>query len=303
MPPGQRQQLELPAALLPTHTQVHLPVTVQNGSRKGPHLWVSAAVHGDELNGVEIIRRVLDELLDVDLRGALLAVPIVNVFGFLHGSRYLPDRRDLNRCFPGSAKGSLASRIAHLFLTEIVDHCTHGIDLHTAATERSNHPQIRADLRDPETLRCARAFGAPAMLQAAVRAGSLRGAAVKRGIPVIVYEGGEPLRFDEPAISTGVRGVLDVMRALKMIAGRPTKRPSRRIEESKWIRARRGGILRLTVDEGTETAPGQEVGSISDPFGEERVALKAPFHGLVLGKTTNPVVHGGDAVLHVGKLD
>lgn len=305
VPPGERLRIELPAALLPTRTPLHLPVTVVRGKRPGPRVWVSAAVHGDELNGVEIIRLVLDELREGLHRGALIAVPIVNLFGFLQQSRYLPDRRDLNRSFPGSRRGSLAARVAHLFMTEIVERCTHGIDLHTAAVEKTNYPHVRARLEDAETRRCALAFGAPVVVDSPVRAGSLRAAATRRGIPALVYEGGEPLRFNADAIAIGVRGVLGVLRELGMVrlpASGRRQRPAV-VTESHWLRARRGGLLRLAVEVGAMVRADQEVGVVADAFGDDRVPLRAPFAGIVLGRTNNPVVHGGDAVLHVGRVD
>lgn len=304
VPPGERLRLDLPVALLPTQTQLSLPVAVIHGVKPGPRIWLSAAVHGDELNGVEIIGRVLDALQEPLARGSILAVPIVNVFGFIGQSRYLPDRRDLNRSFPGSSRGSLASRLASLFMGEIVARCTHGIDLHTAAQDRSNMPQIRADLAQPEVRRIANAFGAPAILHSATRSGSLRAAASARGVSVITYEGGEPQRFNQPVIDIGVRGVFGVLQALGMVPrGHVGKRrPSVMLESSTWIRARRGGLLRLRVDEGATVVAGEELGSVGDSFGAERVPIRAPFRGLILGKTNNPVVHGGDPIVHVGRF-
>ena len=303
--PGQSLRFDLPVALLPTHTQLHIPVTVVHGLKPGPRLWLSAAVHGDELNGVEIIHRVLRRLPDPLRRGTVVAVPIVNVFGFIGGSRYLPDRRDLNRSFPGSARGSLASRIAHLFLHEVVARCTHGLDLHTAAEDRSNYPQVRGDLTDPETLKLAKAFAAPVMVQSNTRPGSLRGAATKRGQPVLVFEGGEASRFNEGAIEVGMNGIFGVMRSLGMVAKTPQpKRPrSMLVTESSWVRARRGGLMRMIVNEGDRVRSGQQLGTVGDPFGAERVAIRAPFDGVVIGKTNNPVVHGGDSLVHIGKLE
>ncbi|MEZ5978050.1 MAG: succinylglutamate desuccinylase/aspartoacylase family protein [Planctomycetota bacterium] len=302
--PGEKRRLHVPAAQLPTHTSLEIPITVVNGIRPGPVLWLSAALHGDELNGLEIIRLVLEELGDRPIRGALIALPIVNVLGFLQQSRYFPDRRDLNRSFPGSARGSLASRIAHLFMTEVVGRSTHGIDLHTASTDKSNFPQIRGNLKDAETRRCAEAFAAPITIHSIVRNGSLRAEATKRRKTVLVYEAGEPQRFNTNAIEIGVAGVLRTMRALGMTSrrtrGRP--RPTLVVQGSSWIRARRGGLLRLEVDEGDFVAAKQHLGTISDPFGMQRIDVRAPFDGVVIGRTNNPVVNGGDAVVHVGKL-
>lgn len=303
--PGEHARFEMPVAVLPTQTQLHFPVTVLNGLRPGPRLWVNAAIHGDELNGVEVIARTLSRIQGPLLRGSLVAVPIVNVFGFLQGSRYLPDRRDLNRSFPGSPRGSLASRVAHIFMTEIVERCTHGIDIHTAASERDNYPQTRCDLDDPETRRIAEAFRAPVMVHSSVRDGSLRGAARKRDIPVLVYEAGQARRFDEVAVETGARGLIGVLRELGMVGRRQrtNRLPSAEIRSSSWVRARRGGILRLFVRPGEWVEKQQLLGTVADPFGEEQRAVRAPFAGVVIGIDRNPVVHGGDAVVHVGRLN
>ncbi len=217
VPPGTRRIVDLPVANLYTHTSLNMPVQIVNGRRAGPTLFVTAAIHGDELNGVEIIRRLLQLKTLAILRGTLLAVPIVNVHGFLDQSRYLPDRRDLNRSFPGSAKGSIASRMAHTFLREIVSKAECGIDLHTGAINRSNFPQIRANLVDEATKEIAKVFGAPVVLDASIRDGSLRSCASDRGFPMLVYEAGEALRFDEMSIKAGLRGVLRVMRHLEML--------------------------------------------------------------------------------------
>ena len=217
VPAGRRHELSLPISQLVTGADVTLPVHVLHGREDGPTVWVSAAIHGDEVAGVEIVRRVLERLQPTHLRGTLLAVPIVNVLGVMAGDRYLPDRRDLNRSFPGSARGSLASRIAHLMMTEVIGRCTVGIDLHTGADRRSNLPQIRCDLEDPQTRALAEAFGAPVLFHARLRDGSLRAAARETGARVLLYEAGEAWRFDEYAIAPGVDGVLRVLAALDMV--------------------------------------------------------------------------------------
>ncbi|MCP1326797.1 succinylglutamate desuccinylase/aspartoacylase family protein, partial [Halomonas sp. 707D4] len=218
--PGQRQQIDVPVARLYTHTPLHISIEVVHGRKPGPVMLVCGGIHGDEINGVEIVRRLLRSRSINSLRGTLIAVPVVNVFGFLQHTRYLPDRRDLNRCFPGSDNGSLGGRIAALLREEIVDHATHIIDLHTGAIHRTNLPQIRAQLEPgSETARMADAFGAPVILNAELREGSLRHYAQNRGIPVLTYEAGEALRFDEWAIAPGVRGILRVMRRLGMLSG------------------------------------------------------------------------------------
>lgn len=302
--PGQRVSLELPAASLYTDTPVTVPVHVVNGRRDGPTVFVSAAIHGDELNGVEIIRRLLRRSRLRHLRGTLIAVPVVNVFGFIARSRYLPDRRDLNRSFPGSEKGSLAARLAHLFVEEIVSHADYGIDLHTGALQRTNLPQVRTSLDDPDCLRLARAFGAPLALHSDVRDGSLRGYCTEEGVPTLLYEAGEALRFSEVAIRTGVRGILAVLESLEML--RPTRRVAKRPEtvlsrSSQWLRAPAGGILQSGPRLGQWLHEGDRVGVVTDPLGENQVGVVAPFSGIVIGAVTSPLVNEGDALYHVAR--
>ncbi|MGB3536183.1 MAG: succinylglutamate desuccinylase/aspartoacylase family protein [Microcoleaceae cyanobacterium] len=301
---GQQQQIEIPVARLPTQTMISLPVIVINGSQPGPILWLSAAIHGDEINGVEIIHQVLKKISPQQLCGTIIAVPIVNVFGFIEQSRYLPDRRDLNRSFPGSMRGSLASRLAHLFMTEIVSRSTHGIDLHTASAHRTNLPQIRANLNDPQTYNCAKAFGAPVMIHSQTRDGSLRQAATQKGIPVLLYEAGEALRFDRQAIQIGVNGILQVMTSLGMYENQILpeliieKTPTE-IRKTHWVRASKSGILMLSVGLGSKVEKKQIIGVISDAFGNESVKVRSPYDGLVIGNQENPLVSQGDAVVHI----
>lgn len=303
--PGTTSRFELPAGLLPNHTEMLIPVIIAHGTRPGPRLWLTGAVHGDELNGVEIIRRVVEKVEVTKLRGTLVCVPIVNVYGFLQHSRELPDGRDLNRSFPGSRRGSLAGRLAHLVMTEIVGKCTHGIDLHTGSNDRTNHPQVRGNLADPETLRIAKAFGAPILMNSETRGGSLRATSSKRGVPVLTYEGGEARRFDADSIRVGVRGVLGVMSEIGMLTGRASgkaKREALRVNGSTWVRAKRGGLARFEVVPGSVVEEGQTLAVVSDPLGVEHVEIRSPLAGVVIGMAQNPVVHGGDALVHVGKL-
>ena len=241
---GHSAQVELPVSRLITGAQMSMPVTVFHGASNGPTMWINAAIHGDELNGVEIVNRVLSELNPRTMRGTLLAVPVVNVHGFITGDRYLPDRRDLNRSFPGSRKGSLASRLANIFMTEIVSHCEVGIDLHTASDNRTNLPQIRANLDDERTRELAQAFGPRMMLHAKTTRGTLREAGTKAGSIVLLYEAGEPARFTADAIETGVEGVRRVLRHLEIAdwEGPPTAEvPISR--SSRWVRASRSGVI------------------------------------------------------------
>jgi predicted deacylase len=303
--PARRQLVEVPVARLPTATRLNLPIIVLNGQRPGPRLWLSAVVHGDELNGLEIIRRLLEVIRPRRLAGTVLAVPVVNVFGMVTETRYLPDRRDLNRSFPGSANGSLAAQLANLFMTNVVAACDMGIDLHTGSDHRFNLPQIRGDLEDPTTLRLARAFGAPVSVHSPLRDGSLREASRHRGVPVVVYEGGEASRFNESAISAGVDGVLRVLADLEMRTDVPVPRrvTTTVVRHTRWLRARRTGILRSTVRAGQRVTKGDVLGIIADAVGDSRATMKAPFGAVVIGHTQHPLVNRGDALWHLANLD
>ena len=304
VPPGERLRIKLKVARLPTDTWLSLPVEVVHGAVPGPALWLTGAVHGDEVNGVEIISRVIGMVEPSTLRGTLVAVPIVNVFGFIGQDRYLPDRRDLNRSFPGRTKGSLAARLAHLVTTEVVARCTHGIDLHSGSNHRTNLPQVRGNLDDPSTLALARAFGARAMIHAKSKKGTLRGAATEQGNEVLLFEGGEALRFDVDAIEAGTAGVLRVMKALGMIEEAPAPTPEpQMIRRRHWLRARRGGILHLSVELGDRIEAEQALGVIHDTFGAVVATVHAREPGMVIGLSRNPLVHQGDALVHVGVED
>lgn len=302
VPAGTNAAIDLPITDLSTHTPITMPVVVVHGRNKGPCLFVCAALHGDEINGVEVIRRLLQLSALNKLRGTLIAIPVVNVLGILFQSRYLPDRRDLNRCFPGTLRGSLASRMARLFIDEVVAQSTHGIDLHTAAVHRDNFPQIRADLDDSETERLARAFGVPIVINTSYREGSLREAAAARGVPVLVYEAGEALRFHEPSIRAGVKGVVRVMRALKMLPASKRNLDPRKllvIRSSKWVRAPRSGLMRFVSALGAQVRKDDVLGVIADPFGQNEVMVVAPSDGIVIGRTNLPLVHEGDGLFHI----
>ncbi|WP_045445073.1 succinylglutamate desuccinylase/aspartoacylase family protein [Tepidicaulis marinus] len=303
--PGTRQTVQLPLGVLSNHTPMALPVQVVHGRREGPVLFVSAAVHGDEIIGVEIVRRLLRQPALKQLRGTLIAVPIVNAFGFINHSRYLPDRRDLNRCFPGSGDGSFAGRLAHLFLSEVVARADLGIDLHSAAIHRTNLPQIRVSPSKPETMDLALAFGAPVVITSKLRDGSLREAAKEKGVDVLLYEAGEGLRFDEMAIRTGVAGILRIMHGLGMVARRaiaPARATSILSSKSSWLRAPEGGILRAYKGIGAMAEKGEVVGVISDPFGETDIEIEAGEPGLVIGRTNLPIVNQGDALFHIARV-
>ena len=310
VPPGTKKLVDLPVSRLSNHTPVTLPVHVLHGHEPGPTLFVSAAIHGDELNGVEIIRRLLKTLGAGSLRGTVLCVPIVNAYGFIGRSRYLPDRRDLNRAFPGSPTGSLAARLAHLFLTEVVLRSQFGIDLHTAAVHRVNLPQIRsAFASNPRCRELGLAFGVEVMLEAPERAGSLRKAARERGIDVLVYEGGEGLRFDEFAIRAGLDGLIKVMLSQGMLelpdgvqaatASSAKARPTVFANASRWLRAPEGGVLRTTRRIGDMVSEGEVIGAVANPYEDAETEIRSDRRGIIIGRTTLPVVNMGDALFHI----
>jgi predicted deacylase len=304
--PGERATIDLPFADLYTHTKLLLPVHVINGKRPGPTVFLTAALHGDELNGVEIIRQFLRLPGLRRLSGCVLAIPVVNVFGFINRSRYLPDRRDLNRVFPGSETGSIGARLARLLGSEIISQCDYGIDLHTGAVNRTNLPQIRANLDDPETARLAMAFGTPVVIDAAMRPGSLREYAAGRNVRTIVYESGEALRFDELSIRVGVNGIRRVLRELDMLPQpkNPKAPPQSQVAHSTtWVRADGSGVFRTRCRLGDAVERDRELGVIGDPFSATQVSVRSPVRGVVIGRSTSPLTHEGDALFHIARFD
>ena len=304
--PGQRVKLELPVARLYTDSQMSIPVEVIRARKPGPTMFVSAAIHGDELNGIEVVRRLMRQKSLKLSKGTLIAVPIVNVYGMLNQSRYLPDRRDLNRSFPGSPKGSLAGRMAHLFLNEIAHQCDYGIDLHTGAIHRSNLPQIRANLDDEETASLARSFGVPVLINSVLRDGSLRACAAESGTKILLYEAGQALRFDEVSIRAGVKGITNVMSALGMIPKRKSKsvKPEPFIAyDSSWVRASSSGIVNDLKTLGDRVVKGDSLAQICGPTGNFVDILKAPKSGIIIGKQNIPLVQEGDAMFHIATFE
>ena len=303
--PGQAAEINLPAAQLYGNTPMDLTAIVMNGRRPGPTLLICAAIHGDEINGVEIIRRLRELSAIKRLRGTLIMVPIVNLYGFVHRSRYLPDRRDLNRCFPGRESGSLGGRVAHLFFEEVVRRCTHIIDLHTGAVHRHNLPQIRAALDDAETRRMAHAFSIPVIVNAGLIESTLRAAAQEESIPVITYEAGEALRLDEKSIVTGVRGCVSVMRDLGMLPRRQarlTRAEPFVATSTRWIRAESSGMFRALVNLGARVSKGEVIGVISEALRSEEQLVTSPVEGIVICVNNLPLVIEGEALIHVARF-
>ena len=299
--PDSKSKIELSVAKLYTDAEVSLPIKVFRGKKDGPTLFISAAVHGDELNGIEIIRRLMNQKNFEVIRGTVIAVPMVNIYGVVNQSRYMPDRRDLNRSFPGSSQGSLAARVAHIFLTEIVSHCDYGIDLHTGAIHRSNLPQIRADLSDEKTKELALAFGVPVVLNSTLVDGSLRESAVANKTKVLLYEAGEALRFDELSIRAGLKGVTNVLNNLGMIKKTAKKKTTTPYiaNSSGWLRANASGFVSQKIKLGDQIVKGDSLAEIGSPYGDIINTVKATRSGILIGMQNIPLVQEGEAMFHI----
>ena len=302
--PGETQEILLKISEFYTAQPVNIPVTVMRGHEEGPRVFLTAAIHGDELNGVEIVRSVIQGLDHTKIRGTLICMPVVNRMGFLTHTRYLPDRTDLNRHFPGDPQGNMADRIAEILFRQIAGNCDYGIDFHTAAIGRTNLPHIRGTIEDDRVRRIAKAFGTEVIVDRPGHPRSLRSAAVAASIPTILYEGGETFKFQRKEIRKGINGVYNVLSALGVIPT-PIKEPRLQVivRKTEWVRAERGGILDLHTAPGELVYDREVLAVIENPFGREVSSVVAPFTGLILGTTTRPMVNPGDAICHIVKLD
>ncbi|TYZ06867.1 succinylglutamate desuccinylase/aspartoacylase family protein [Hymenobacter lutimineralis] len=303
--PGERVTTRLVISKLPSGTVIDVPVNVYRSTVPGPTVLLMAGMHGDEVNGIETIRRLIRRELLQPLRGSIIAIPLLNIYGFLNFSREVPDGKDVNRSFPGNPRGSLASRVAHRFMREIMPLVDYGIDFHTGGAARSNSSQVRCLLgEDPETDALAAAFAAPFTLHSGLRPGSLREAAMREGRRIIVYETGESLRFDEAGIELAMAGTFRVLHHLGMApSAAPPARPSIICPRHTWLRAKFAGLFRSEVPLGAYLEKGQVFGTITDPYGEMSVKLESIVSGYVVGLNHMPVVNQGDALLHVGRTD
>lgn len=301
--PGESRNIHLTVSESYSGITIRIPLHVRRGKQPGPAVFVTAALHGNEINGTGAIRSIIRDPAFQIRTGTLILVPVLNILGFDRHSRYLPDGRDLNRCFPGTAKGSQASRLAHVIFTQIISRCDYGIDLHTAAMRRTNFPNVRGDLALPEVKRLAHAFGAEYVVGGQGPAGSLRRAACGAGCPTIILEGGEVWKVEPVIVETAVRGIANVLIELGMLEGRPVRPPQQTvIEKTKWIRADRGGFLQFHVRPGEIVDANQPLATNASLLGEEQSVLTAPFRGMILGMTTLPAVSPGEPVCHLGKL-
>lgn len=300
---GEQRELHLKFSESYLGVPVSVPIYVNRAATDGPRVFLAAAIHGDELNGMGIVREFVFENAPELLCGTLICIPIVNIYGLERHSRYMPDRRDLNRCFPGTPDGSLASRLAHAIFEDIVLQCDYGIDFHTAAVRRTNYPNVRAELSDPAVRRVAMAFGCELVLDSKGPTGSLRRTAVKAGIPTIIFEAGEVWKIEPGVVEVGVRGCTNVLRYLGMLDGDPEPPVFQAmIEQAVWVRAEQGGILSFHVRPGELVKKGDALATSHNMFGRERSVLRAPVGGIVLGMTTMPAVKPGQPVYHLAVL-
>jgi hypothetical protein len=303
--PGTMRDVAFPITTMATGTASSLAVRVLHGARPGPAVFVSAAIHGDEIIGTAVIQRLAKKLDPAVLAGTVMLVPVANIFGFITHSRYLPDRRDLNRSFPGSAGGSLAGQLAHVFYREVVARCQLGIDIHSAAIHRYNLPQIRIAAGNRKLVELAMAFGAPVIIESPLRDGSLRDLAQKHGVDMLLMEAGEALRFDRLSIETGVEGVERVLAHLGMIEaddGLSAVGIPARANRSVWVRSPRGGVVQMVRESGDPVRKGDVLACVSGLFGEEPQEMFSPLDGIIIGHATLPVVHQGDALFHIAAI-
>jgi len=301
--PGTSVQINLDVAKLHTRTSVEIPIFVERAQQEGPVLLLVAGIHGDEVNGVEIIRRMIKRKWNKPDAGTTISIPVFNIFGFLNLSREFPDKRDLNRVFPGSIRGSLASRFAYHFVKHIAPVVDYAIDFHTGAANRNNYPQLRCQWKDQSSLELAKAFHAPFIIDSPFRSKTIRETLFKMGKTALLYEGGTSLSFNETVIKTGIRGSLNVMHFLGMKKSNKTETPAEAsifISKSRWIRATHSGMLHNTTQNGMKVRKNEILGTITDPYGSFERYVKSMADGYIISVNEAPIIHQGDAIYHLG---
>ncbi len=299
--PGESTKLSINIARLPSHTDIDLVIHVNRSEIPGPIVLLSGGLHGDEINGIEIVRRIMERNINQPLKGTIISMPIINIYGFINFSRYVPDGKDINRSFPGNRNGSLASRVAHFMTSTMLPVVDYGLDFHTGGANRSNFPQVRCTFRDEQAVALAQATNAPFILHSPLIKKSLRDSAYRKGKSFLVYEGGESMRMDEIAIEEGIKCAMNFLSHLEMIPATHAEPSSIWIKESAWIRSRYSGIFHSDVELGQIVGRGEEIGQITDPFGDFQKVIKSPGDGYVIGLNNTPIVHQGDALVHLGK--
>ena len=300
VPRGESRSLSLQFSESYLGSPVTVPLHVIRAKKPGPTVMLTGCVHGDELNGMGIIREILYVNPPTLERGSLVCIPVVNVYGLEHHTRYLPDRRDLNRDFPGAEKGTLSSRLAHVIFSKVVKQCDILIDFHSAAVRRTNYPNIRADLSNTACRNLAQSFGCELIVDGKGPIGSLRRASTSAGVPCIILEAGEVWKIEPSVVEVGVRGVMNILKSLKMVEG-TIEKPRYQVESHRttWVRAEQGGTLSFNVNPGDPVEKGQVLANNYNIFGDERSQLVSPGDGIILGMTTMPVVKPGDAAFHI----
>lgn len=302
--PGKALQLNLEVAHLHTRTPIQVPVLVERAKEDGPTILVMAGLHGDELNGIEIVRRFLRKKLNKPTKGTIICLPIFNIFGFLNLQRELPDGRDLNRSFPGSSNGSLASQFAFHFMKEIAPHCDYIIDFHTGATQRNNFPQIRCVFTDQKSVELAKVFNPPFILNSSLIAKTLRESMVKRNKMLLLFEGGKSNNIEENVVEEGLNGLKRVISHLGMRNYKIDISKDRLpifIGQSKWMRAPSSGMFQCFVANGTAVQKGEILALVTDPYGKYEKKIKASQTGYVICINEASVVYKGDAIIHLSK--
>lgn len=295
---GEHLKVNLTIARLPTYTPIDLPVHVYRGQKKGPTLLLTGGLHGDEINGIEIIRRMIESEQIFPEIGTVIAIPIVNIYGFIQSERGLPDGKDINRSFPGAKEGSLAKLLAYTLMKDIIPHIDCGIDFHTGGASRSNYPQLRVAFSNEKAKALAESFSPPVILNSGLISKSFRNAAQKKGKPILVYETGESLRFDEFGIKEAINGTLRVMKSLGMIKHAPDNQKTLIYSKSEWVRAKTAGLFQPKVKLGSVLTKRQTLGYINDPYGDSSTRALTSRDGMVIGLNYCPVVHKGDAIIH-----
>ena len=301
---GENKVVMLNTYELPTKTRVEIPIHVFRSPNPGPVIMFSAGMHGDEINGIEVVRKIITRKETQSLLcGTVIAIPIMNTVSFLFRSRDLPDGRDMNRCFPGTRNGSIGSRIAHDLMKEIIPQVDMGIDFHTGGAKINNFPQLRCVFDYKESLALAEVFSPPLIINSIYRDGTLRKEAAKRNKPILVYEGGESLRFDYQSINEGVNGCLRVLRHYKMMNAELPDNPHVKLGKSVWVRAKHSGLFHAAKANGAFVNRDEPLGAICNPYGQVEARMVSPIDGYIIGINNQPVVSLGDALIHIGSVE
>lgn len=296
---GEQQAVELKLARLPSFQPIELPVYVFRAEEEGPVLLLTGGMHGDEINGIEIIRRMIRQKVIVPETGSVIAVPLINIFGFIQRQRDMPDGKDINRSFPGSKNGSLARLVAHTLMKQIFPQIDYGVDFHTGGDARINYPQVRCKLEVPKNRELAQAFAPPIVVNSSFVEHSFRQAAHKKGKQILVFESGEANRFYESGIKAGIEGTLRLMKYLGMRSEAAENDKVNTFNKSSWVRADSAGMFHSAINLGETVDRKQVLGFISDPYGKENIKVKSPRTGCVMGLNRAPVIHKGDALIHI----